>query len=89
MGVAESFNRLLFMGIRDGEEKVIISPVNHFKEKNERCGSHTEAVNHVWMLKCGCGLHWGVSAFVFIDGFVMAMRINDDKVEKRKEGMRR
>ena len=79
------------MAIRDGEEKVIISPVNHFKEKNERCGSQTEAVNHLWMLKCGCGLHWGVSAFVFIDNFVMAMmlRINGDKVEKRKEGMRK
>ena len=79
------------MGIRDGEEKVIISPVNHLTEKNKRCGSHTEAVNHLSMLKCGCGTHWGVSAFVFIDSFVMAMmlRINDDKVEKRKEGMRR
>ena len=60
------------------------------RKKNKRCGSHIKAVNHSWkMLKCGCGLHWGAHAFVFIESFAMAIMQDNDKVERRKEGMRR
>ena len=76
------------MGIRDGEEKVIISQVNHLKEKNKRCGSHIKAVNHSWkMLKCGSGLHWGAPAFVFIESFAMAIMQDNDKVERRNNNV--